>query len=123
MNRVPGQSTDRRLSISLVEQEEELVLSLSGAVDMFTVTSLQTALDSACTRQAARIRVNCSGLKYLNSSGIGALYNAHRKCTGFGGELILDSVSPKMHELIELLGLKQILLPAPSSTPTHSGEP
>ena len=61
-------------------------------------------LNGLVDADARRIVLECHGMEFLDSSGIGLLV-AIRKRLGDGGELVIDSAPAHVRKVLELTGV------------------
>ena len=66
--------------------------------------SCATMLDEVIDAGANSIVLDCRGLEFLDSSGIGVLV-AVRKRLGAGGELVIESAPPHVRKVLEITGV------------------
>jgi anti-sigma B factor antagonist len=83
-----------------------------GEIDVASAPRLREVLHELVQADTKRIVLDCRGLEFLDSSGIGLLV-ATRKRLGDGGELVLDSPPAHVRKVLELTGVagELILLP------------
>ena len=79
-------------------------IAVRGEIDMATAPQLRTALDDLIDAGTIRIVLDCRGLEFLDSSGIGVLVAA-RKRLGDDGELVLDSPPPHVRKVLDITGV------------------
>jgi anti-sigma B factor antagonist len=77
-----------------------------GEVDMATAPQLRDALLELVDGGASRIVLDCRGLDFLDSSGIGVLI-AVRKRLGDDGSLTLDAPPAHVRKVLELTGVSE----------------
>ena len=75
-----------------------------GEVDMATAPQLRDALTALLDSGATRISIDCRGLEFLDSSGIGVLI-AVRKRLGDDGTLTLEAPPAHVRKVLELTGV------------------
>ena len=75
-----------------------------GEVDMATAPQLREALFGIVDGGATSIAIDCRGLEFLDSSGIGVLI-AVRKRLGDGGALTLEAPPAHVRKVLELTGV------------------
>lgn len=79
------------------------VLKISGELDVATAPDLQSALEGL-TGTPGDIRLDVSGLEFMDSSGLKVLVFAARSL-GERGRLVLVHPSPPVARVLELSGL------------------
>jgi anti-sigma B factor antagonist len=75
-----------------------------GEIDMATAPQLRDTLLGIVDAGATRIAIDCRGLGFLDSSGIGVLI-AVRKRLGDDGVLTLESPPAHVRKVLELTGV------------------
>ena len=81
------------------ESDEGAVVVVRGEVDMATAPQLRDG-------GATRIALDCRGLDFLDSSGIGVLI-AVRKRLGDDGSLTLEAPPAHVRKVLELTGVSE----------------
>jgi len=79
-----------------------------GEIDMATAPQLREMLQELLQAGATRIVIDCRGLEFLDSSGIGVLV-AVRNRLGDDGALVLDSPPPHVRKVLQLTGVGEHL--------------
>ena len=75
-----------------------------GEIDMATAPMLRDKLNQLVDAGATRIVLDCRGLDFLDSSGIGVLI-AVRKRLGDDGALTLESPQAHVRKVLDLTGV------------------
>jgi anti-sigma B factor antagonist len=83
-----------------------------GEVDVASAPRLREVLQELVQADAKQIVLDCRGLEFLDSSGIGLLV-ATRKRLGDDGELVLDSPPAHVRKVLELTGVAEELVVRP----------
>ncbi len=92
------------------EQRDSLdILHLDGSLDAYSFPRLETALTELRDHQRNRVILNCAALDYISSAALGALIGFARRARESGGDLKLVRLSPKIFNIVELLGFHKIL--------------
>lgn len=101
------------LDIQTAEKDGIAIVGLAGNVDTTSADQLRKQVAPLCSKEGARVLLDCSNLGYLNSSCIGQLNDFHRMCTTQNGKFAVCCLDRSVIEIMDLLGLKDILnLPA-----------
>ena len=90
------------------ESDEGAAVVVRGEVDMATAPQLRDALVALVDGGATRITLDCRGLEFLDSSGIGVLI-AVRKRLGDDGSLTLEAPPAHVRKVLELTGVREHL--------------
>lgn len=99
----------RECLIKREERDELDVVRLDGALDSYSFPRLETALNELRDSQRHRVVLDCGGLDYISSAALGALIGFARRAREAGGDLKLVKLSPKIFNVVELLGFHKIL--------------
>lgn len=86
-----------------------IVYRLRGSLDIATSPSLRAALLEAASDGKHEIIVDLSHLEFLDSTGLGALIGAHRRCTENGGQLRIIVSDGPISRLLTITGLMRVL--------------
>ncbi len=96
----------------IIEREEQGdldVLHLDGSLDAYSFPRLESALTGLRETSRNRVILDCTGLDYVSSAALGALIGFARRARENNGDLKLVKLSPKIFNIVELLGFHKIL--------------
>jgi len=65
-------------------------------------------IDNLLSSGATRIVVNLEDVNFVDSAGLGALIEIHRKTKAKGGRLVLTNLGPKLRQALEIARLLTI---------------
>ncbi len=85
---------------------------LDGDLDNLSVPVLREALEALYTQGCFEIRLDLEGLAFTDSSGLGAMVGAWRRCQREGGTLSVTNPSVPVRRLMDMTGISKLLLPA-----------
>jgi anti-anti-sigma factor len=85
------------------------VLILRGSLDIDTAPALKANLNRLVELPSPRVVVDCSGLDFCDSMGVGVLVTAHSRALERGGWVRLAAPSSFLRRLLDTLGLTQHL--------------
>ncbi len=88
-----------------------VTLALRGDLDSLSVPVLRQALDRVYGSGGYTIRLDLSGLDFIDSSGLGALVGAWRHCSGHDGSVTAVSPNATVRQLMDVTGISRFLLP------------
>ncbi|MGW6413661.1 STAS domain-containing protein [Streptomyces sp. NPDC055055] len=83
-----------------------VVLLLSGELDHDTAGPLRDALRDATA--AARLVVDCSGLRFCDSTGLNLLLRARLRLVAAGGRIDLSGLRPPVARMFEITGARLV---------------
>jgi anti-sigma B factor antagonist len=90
--------------------DDTVVVRLSGDLDVVTAADLWPHLSGLITAGHVRIAIDCSGLTFLDSSGIAVLVRGLRMVTPLGGSLRLRAVGHRVLEVLTITSLTEAFL-------------
>jgi anti-sigma B factor antagonist len=93
---------DISISVSRSDDDDVAIIGVVGYVDLSTVPELKAALER---HDAPVLRVDLSGVSFLDSSGLQVLLAAHKRARDGGRRLVLVAPSPTVRRLFEITGL------------------
>jgi len=87
-----------------------VTLNITGELDAVSVPDLRPVLDDLISKGHKRIVVDLSGLRLIDSSGVGAIVYLFRKLRAVGGTVSVRGAADQPLAILRLLKLDQILL-------------
>lgn len=78
---------------------------ISGRLDASQCAQAQTLLDT----QGGVVTMDCAGLEYISSAGLGVLLKTQKRLMGAGGKLRLVKVNSHLQDIFRYSGFDQIL--------------
>jgi anti-anti-sigma factor len=88
-------------AIHLEERDGRRVLRLTGDFDLSTSPGAAEAIASACNG-TARVELDLSGVRFMDSSGLHALVSVRRRADRDGCTLVVGPVSDEARQVLEL---------------------
>jgi len=102
------------LQVESRELEGVVLLYPRGFVNAHTVRLFEGEIQRALDEQRYRIVVNCSGLKYIASAGLGALMGAIEEVRHNGGDIRMAELNETVRNIFEILGFNHLYRVFPS---------
>jgi anti-sigma B factor antagonist len=97
------------LEITQRETNGIYLLTLKGRLVLGPESNgLRTTIDSLLLSGVTRIIVNLEEVNFVDSAGLGALIETHRKTKAKGGRLMLTNLGPKLRQALEIARLLTI---------------
>lgn len=84
------------------------LLEISGRLTSFEVGALRDSISRLLKQDRKDIVLNLSGLKYLDSSGIGELARLYVTVVKHGGQMKVIGLSSKVEEILKITKLCQV---------------
>ena len=85
------------------------VLKVEGDLDAHTFPLLQDRLERMLGDGDRAIVLDCSGLDYISSAGLGVLKKMVKEVRTTGGDIRVAALSEKIHNIVNLLGFSKII--------------
>jgi len=86
------------LDLDLTRRGRTAVITLRGAADLYGAPLLAEQIEEAAAAGAATLEVDLSALRFIDSSGLGVLLDAHRT---FDGAVVLRGASGLVRRVLE----------------------
>ena len=90
--------------------EGSVRLNLQGELDNLSVPVLRQALDSIYAEECWHVRLDLAGLEFIDSSGLGALVGAWRRCAQQQGSVTVLNPTSTVKQLMDMTGISKFLL-------------
>ena len=113
------------LTVDKRDVEDVTLLYPKGFINAHTVRLFEGEIREALQQGRYKIVVNCSGLSYIASAGLGALMGAIEEIRGGGGDLRLASLNDTVRNIFEILGFHHLyrIFPTELDAMRSFGEP
>ena len=85
-----------------------------GYINAHTVRLFESEIQKAVQENSFKIVVNCAGLAYIASAGLGAIMGAIEEIRGNGGDLRLSELNETVLNIFEILGFNHLYRIFPS---------
>lgn len=85
------------------------VLALSGEVDLSTAPAFEQAVLTVLGQGTSSLAIDLTRVSYLDSTGIGVLMKALKRCRERGGEVSIVGVSDRALRVMRLLSLDRVI--------------
>jgi anti-sigma B factor antagonist len=102
------------LEVETRELEDVVLLYPRGFINAHTVRLFEGAIQVATGRGRFNIVVNCSGLRYIASAGLGALMGSIEEIRSQGGDIRLSELNETVRNIFEILGFHHLYRVFPS---------
>jgi anti-sigma B factor antagonist len=99
----------RECIIKREERDDLDVVRLDGSLDSYSFQRLETTLNQLRETNRNRVILDCGSLDYISSAALGALIGFARRARENNGDMKLVNLSPKIYNIVELLGFHKIL--------------
>jgi anti-sigma B factor antagonist len=90
--------------------DSEIVVLVSGEIDLANAETLRDPLADAIARKPSRVVVDLATCRFMDSSGLQELLLARKNAQPHGVQIVLRSPSVLVHRTLESVGFDQIFL-------------
>ncbi|MFP8489517.1 STAS domain-containing protein [Gracilimonas sp. Q87] len=94
----------KNFSIATRQNQNVSILDISGELDAHTASQLENELKSLIDNENYSIVVNCSGLDYIASAGLGVFMAYIEDVRSLGGDIKLTDMNDRVYNVFDLLG-------------------
>jgi anti-anti-sigma factor len=102
------------MQISLQQQQNHQVISLSGRLDASTAPLLQDRFQKVLTPETCRFVVEMSEVDYVSSGGLRVLLIMTKMVRAHGGDIVLAQLHPFVEDLMRISGFHTLIAATPT---------
>lgn len=102
------------LEVESREMEGVVLLYPRGFVNAHTVKLFEAEIQKALDQENYRLVVNCAGLTYIASAGLGALMGVIEEVRHHGGDIRMTDLNETVRNIFEILGFQHLYRIFPS---------
>ena len=102
------------LNVETREVGDVTLLYPRGFINAHTVRRFEGEIQKALEQKRFKLVVNCEGLTYIASAGLGAMMGAIEEIRGNGGDLRLTELNETVRNIFEILGFHHLYRIYPS---------
>lgn len=97
------------MMVRMEQAANEITARLSGELDHHTARVMREQIDAAVGCSPAKLlRLDFSGVGFMDSSGIGLIMGRYRLMQSRGGRLLVVGVSERLLRVMRLAGLQRL---------------
>ncbi len=85
------------------------ILSLQGRIDIRTATDLRLVLDQIINEGHCYLLLNLAEVSFMDSSGLGAIMSAFRRCYSLQGNLCICEVPENVNVVLQYTAQQDVL--------------
>jgi anti-sigma B factor antagonist len=101
------------MTYNLSTQDANSVLDIQGELDAISVTELRPTIGRISRERPSRLLVDLSGLRLIDSSGVGAIVSLFKAVRSYNGDMAVLGVQDQPLSIFRLLHLDRVLMPKP----------
>jgi anti-sigma B factor antagonist len=95
-------------SVARAQEGNVSVLALTGYLDAYTAPQFEKAIQEDYDAGRIRIVVDCTGLTYISSAGLGVFMSFIEDIHEAGGDIKICCVVPNVFQVFEILGFPEL---------------
>jgi anti-anti-sigma factor len=99
--------------------DDHAVLSLKGEFDTFHCPSLQEEIEALVERGISHLILDLRLVKFINSTALGAIIKAHKRCRAEGGELVIAQPLSFVRDVIRKVGIDKLITVCETEQDAH----
>ena len=94
----------------LVETVSNILhIHISGELDANSSIELDEVIKNAIVQRRAKMMIDCSGLRYISSAGVGVFLSHLDDVKSLGGRFVFYKMSAGVFSIFEILGLHNMI--------------
>lgn len=96
------------MQVTLTTRDNTVELAVSGELTSISAPELRPTFDDVVSRNPGRVVVDLSGLRIIDSSGVGALVSLFKRMRSAGGAFELTGVNGQPLNILRVLRLDRV---------------
>jgi len=97
------------MTFARTDQGEATTLRIDGSLDAISTPELRIVIDKLIAEKRRQISVDLSGLRLIDSSGVGALVSLYKRARAYGGKVVVTGLRDQPLAIFKLLRLDKVL--------------
>ncbi len=89
--------------------DDYATLTLKGEFDTFYCPALMEEVEDLVERGINHLILDMRLVKFINSTALGAVIKAHKRCRAEGGDLVISQPSPFVRDVISKVGIDKLV--------------
>lgn len=89
--------------------DDYATLTLKGEFDTFYCPKLQEEVDGLLASGISHVILNLRLVKFINSTALGAIIKAYKRCKAEGGQMVISQPSSFARDIITKLGISKLV--------------
>lgn len=88
---------------------KHITLSPTGDLDANSSMQMDEKIQSGIDQEIYDFHIDCSGLRYISSAGLGVFISFLEILNAHGGRFVFSGMSENVFKVFQLLGLEQLM--------------
>lgn len=85
-------------------------VKLNGEIDIYNAPDLKESLGTLIEEKQGDIIIDCEGLKYIDSTGLGVLISVLKRVKEYDGTIKITNLKPYIRKIFTITGLDKIFI-------------
>jgi anti-sigma B factor antagonist len=98
------------MNFSRIDEDNHTLFRIEGELDAVTAPELRGPFDALVAEGRDRITVDLSGLRLIDSSGVGAIVSLYKRVRASGGDVKVTGVNDQPAAIFRLLRLDKVFV-------------
>jgi anti-sigma B factor antagonist len=98
------------LSLRVEEYDNIVRIYVSGEIDIYNTEQLKSKLYEAVDENKSDIHIDCEGLKYIDSTGLGIFVGALKRSREKGRKVYIENARDNIKKLFDITGLDKLFV-------------
>lgn len=94
---------------NIIEVGKTNMVKIKGEIDIYSIEEFKAAIEEKIDTQVQEIRLDCSELSYMDSTGMGVLIELRNKTKKMGQKIVMVNPRPNIKKLLALTGVDKII--------------
>jgi anti-sigma B factor antagonist len=95
-------------AVERAQQGPVTLFTLNGYLDAHTAPQFEKAIQAEVDAGHVRLVVDCAGLTYISSAGLGVFMSFIEEVREAGGDIKLCAIVPAVYQVFEILGFPEL---------------
>ncbi len=96
------------IKVKYDDQAKEIMVALDGDLDLNSVNDFKMRMDENIEEYKAGVSIDCSALRYIDSTGLGVLVSILKKVKEYGGTMKIVQLKPYLFKIFDVTGLTKV---------------
>lgn len=85
-------------------------VKLNGEIDIYNAPELKELLLDLIEKKQGSIIIDCKNLKYIDSTGLGALISVLKRVKEYNGNIEIVNLKPYINKIFTITGLDKVFI-------------
>ncbi len=96
------------MNFSKTNNGDEVVLKIEGELDSITASDLRPTLESLAAEEPKKVVLDLTGLRLIDSSGVGAVVSLFKRVRATGGDFQVVGVQGQPRSIFRVLRMDRV---------------